>query len=191
MGVARSGGRRFGSWFRCPSAGSAQVGPDWALGVRAAEAVCSLTPCAEAPDAEAAAAQADNELGARRDLAGLGPAPLGQASSLQARSPVGGVPFAARSQPCSRCPARLGTLREGPPVAAPGLTRPLPRQNECGPSSKTEDRVPAWWRCGQLEGGGGRTPRGTHRLAVPQNRPKESEFARPWVGQELRGKDEI
>lgn len=48
----------------------------------------------------------------------------------------------------------------------------------------------AWWRCGQLEAGGGRTPRGTHRLAVPQNRLKESEFARPWVGQELRGKDD-
>lgn len=67
-------------------------------------------------------------------------------------------------------------------MAAPGLTRPLPRQSECGPSSKTEDRELAWWRCGQLEAGRGRTPRGTHRLAVPQNRPKESEFAQPWVG---------
>lgn len=101
-----------------------------------------------------------------------------QASSLQARSPVGGVPFAVRSW---LCPARSGSLREGLPVAAPGLTRPLPRQSECGPSSETENRVLAWWRCGQLEAGGGRTPRGTHRLAVPQNRPKESEFARPWV----------
>lgn len=85
----------------------------------------------------------------------------------------------------------MGTLRERLRVAAPGLTRPLPRLSECGPSSETEDRVVAWWRCGQLEAGGRLTPRGTHRLAVPQKRPKESESVRPWASQlsKLRAED--
>lgn len=72
LGAARSGGRRFGSGFRCPPAGSAPAGRDWALGVRVAGVARSLIPHG-APGAEAAAAQADNELGARRALAGLGP----------------------------------------------------------------------------------------------------------------------
>lgn len=74
LGAARSGGRRFGSGFRCPSAGSFRAGRDWELGVRVAGAVRSLTPRG-APSAEAAAAQADNELGVRQALAGLGPHP--------------------------------------------------------------------------------------------------------------------
>lgn len=74
LGAARSAARRFGSGFRCPSAGSASAGRDWELEVRVTGAARSLTPRG-APGVEAAAAQADNELGARRAQAGLGPHP--------------------------------------------------------------------------------------------------------------------
>lgn len=103
-------------------------------------------------------------LRARGAEAGLGPATLGPVSPRQPRPPAEGVP----SPPVLAvlwAPRALGTPREGSHA-------PLPGSGKCGRSSGTGDSAAGWWRRGQPEAGGGRTPRGTHGVAVQENDPR-------------------
>lgn len=117
-------------------------------------------------------------LRARRVEAGLSPASLGPASPRPSAVSSGGGP-SPRVPTTSGRPVRGGPRRKGCPEAAPGLECPLSGSRECSRSAGTGDREKGWWRCGQPDAGGGRTPRGTRGPAAQRNSPRSRNLGVP------------
>lgn len=177
VGPARSGGWGSGSGPRRPSARSGRAAPAAAGAGRResgpAEAARSLTPRGvPGAVAAAAAAQADNELASAPSRGRFGPCAPRPSLPEAAAAPSGGASPRRRSWPRSGLPAPRGSRGKGCQAAAPGLARPFPASRDCHRSWGTGDRVMGWWRCGQPEAGGGRTPRGTCGPAVHKNGPR-------------------